>query len=379
MILKSLGLTNYRLFEKQTFDFQNGLNVFYGSNGVGKTTVLEAIGFLSTLRSFKKANIREIPRFGTSSAGIDAKLITANRERTIEIHLSDKNKRVSIDSVPSSSGRDLMGLLPCVIFSPEDLSIIKEGPTERRRFLDICLCQMRSKYLLSLSRFRQLLTQKNDILRTGDFKPSLLDLLPEINMQLSQIGEYLSGERETLISRLDESAREYHNLISGGSEKLKLRFRRHAANAQECYEMMLAKQAMELKQKHASFGAQRDDFSITVQNISLRDYGSQGQIRTGALALKLAQQDAFRDILGEEPLLLLDDVLSELDEYRSDMILRNIRSSQVFVTCCEERQWKGAHAICISTSGTAVSCENVTSSVSSISTVAQSPKLPENS
>ncbi len=344
MILNSIFLKDFRCYTQQTYDFSPAINVITGENGTGKTSLLEAIGFMSAARSFRTIRERELIRFGQQSAFLSAKVAdseASTHETTVEIvFFTNKRREIYINSGKLESPRELLGALPSILFSPEDLNLLRGVPGERRRFLDISLCQLKPAYMSALSKYRKLLDGKNILLRQISEKPSFKQALPDFNGRLAETGAYLSTERAAFVATLNKHAEKHHSEISGGKEHISFVFQSHAMEADKTLLALEAKQEAELAQRQCLVGAHRDDIDALYSSEgaaqkSLKSYGSQGQTRTAGIALKMAQRDVFSSVLGYSPLLLLDDVLSELDRPRQDYILHNISGGQVFITCCD--------------------------------------------
>lgn len=337
MRLCELNLSHFRCHASLNLTLGQGVNVICGANGVGKTSVLEAVGYLSTTRSFRHAKDREMIGFGADTAVIRGSYESAENGspeiRELEVLLGAK-REMKLDG-GMMTPRQMLGILPSVLFSPEDMELVKGVPSERRRFLDLTLGQMRPRYVAELSRYRKLLQDKRHILLLLGEKPSFADLLPEYNRRLAHIGAYITGERKTITARLEQCAAHHHAAISGDREKLTVQLQTHASDETETLDAMERRQAAERTQRQCLVGSHRDDLELELDGRSLRDYGSQGQIRTAALALKLAQRDVLREDTGRWPVLLLDDVLSELDAGRRNYILRHTGQDQVLLTGCD--------------------------------------------
>ncbi|MDR1736251.1 MAG: DNA replication/repair protein RecF [Oscillospiraceae bacterium] len=335
MTLSRLSLRSFRCYDRAEFAFVPGVNVIKGSNGAGKTTVIEAVGYLSTARSFRKAPESELIRFGQQESRVEAQAEVSGRSRHIEITLGTR-RVIKAESEVLTSPRQLLGILPSVLFSPEDITLVRGGPAERRRFTDITLGQLSPRYVTQLSRYKRLLRDKAKLLGAVAEKPSFLDMLPEINAQLARIGAYISGERAGLASTLARLAGEHHAAVSGGRETLSLNLKSHALDERETLSHLERRVNAEIASRQCLVGSHKDELELFLNGKPLREYASQGQARTASLALKLAQRDIFTKAFGEPPPLLLDDVLSELDNARRAYILGSAGGGQVIITCCDE-------------------------------------------
>lgn len=335
MRLNRIRLRNFRCYGEAGFEFSNGVNIITGPNGIGKTCLLEAIGYLSAARSPRTPRERELIRFGESSARIEAEFFGGGRECLLEAVINrDSRRRLSADGAPLKSPKELLGRLPSVYFEPEDLYLVRGGASARRRLMDMALCQLRPRYLSLLSVYRKLMDGKTKLLRRSERKPDFLGALPDFNLRLAEAGAGLCAFRAEYCRRLSSLAAEHHGLISGKREELSLEYKTHASDMEDTFRHMEARREAELAQGVCLIGAHKDDIAAKLNGRDIRDYGSQGQSRTAVIAIKLSERDIFTDEFGEPPLLLLDDVLSELDESRVDYILSGLGGGQAFVTCC---------------------------------------------
>ena len=333
MIIKSLSLKNYRNYENLKLDFSNGINIFYGNNAQGKTNVLEAIYVAGTTKSHKSSKDREMIRMGTKEAHIKMYVTKKEISHRIDIHLKKSgSKGVAIDGVPTRKSSDLIGLCNIIFFSPEDLNIIKNGPGERRRFINMELCQMDKMYLYYLTKYNKILNQRNNLLKQISFDENLMDTLEIWDLQLLENGKQIITLRKKFINQLNEIMKNIHYKLSGGKEQIEISYE---PNIEAAYfeEKLFLSRDKDLFQGTTCVGPHRDDINFIVNGIDIRKYGSQGQQRTTALSLKLAEIEIVKDIVGETPILLLDDVLSELDRKRQNYLLENIKGIQTIITC----------------------------------------------
>ncbi len=336
MRLLRIELGNFRRYERDIFGFSSGVNVITGPNGVGKTCLLESIAYLSAARSPRTGKERELIRFGADAAEIEAEFESGGRECSINaVICRDSRRKLFLDGAPVKSPRELLGRLPSVYFEPEDLHLIRGGAQARRRLMDMALCQLRPRYLSLLSVYRKLAEGKTKLLRQSEKKPDFLGALPDFNLRLAQTGAELSAFRGEFCRSLSELAAQHHRLISGEKEELALEYRTHAADAGDTFNHMQARREAELARGMCLVGAHKDDIAVRLDGRDAREYASQGQTRTAVVAVKLAERDILSREFGEPPLLLLDDVLSELDGGRRDYILHGLGGGQAFVTCCE--------------------------------------------
>lgn len=333
MIIKSLELENFRNYKTLSISFDSGTNILYGDNAQGKTNILEAIFLSATTKSHKGSKDRDIINFDAEEAHIRTYVVKDGLENRVDMHLrKNKTKGIAINGQKIKKAADLLGLLNVVFFSPEDLSIIKNSPSERRRFVDLELCQLDSSYLYDLNNYNKIVNQRNRLLKELYFNPGLKDTLPVWDAQLVSYGSKIIRRRKVFIDQLNEIIYEIHLKLSGGKEALKIVYEPDVLPEQ--FERKLADcQEKDIKLKQTSTGPHRDDFSFVAGDIDVRKFGSQGQQRTAALSLKLAEIELVKKVTKDVPLLLLDDVLSELDSSRQNYLLNSIGEIQTIITC----------------------------------------------
>ena len=347
MRLDALTLYDFRNYAHLEAKFVPGVNLILGENAQGKTNLLEAVAYLSTGRSFRTARPQELVRFGADFADLNAELFSAGRQQTARavIFAGRRPRQIYVGGVKQKSAAALDGLLTTVLFCPEELQVLKGGAAARRRLIDAALCQLRPNYARALAEYTKLLDSKSRILKDWHEMPSLLDPLPEFSLRMAQVGAVLISYRARYLKALSASAADYHAEFSGGSETLTLSYQTVStitdpfAAQQTLFEQLMEHQKRheraELDSGQCLSGPHKDDFETAIGGKSVKSYGSQGQTRTASISLKLAERELMRRDTGEEPLLLLDDVLSELDAKRQDFVLNQIRTGQVLITCCE--------------------------------------------
>ncbi|NLF34481.1 MAG: DNA replication/repair protein RecF [Clostridiales bacterium] len=352
MNVKTIELDYFRNYTHLEAKFEPGVNVIYGENAQGKTNLLEAIAYLSAARSHRARFDKELIMFDINSAFIKSRVNARQRDFTIEATLNrGAGRKLSVNGVKLKSAADLSGVLTTVLFCPEDLSLIQEGAAARRRFLDDCLCQLRPKYAAALAEYKRLYEHKLRILRDADKKPALKYALNEFNFRMAQAGGVMIHYRALFIKRLSEYASSIHQDFSGGQEKLSLGYETVStitdpeASLKDLFNQILDHQESvrqaELESRLCLSGPHKDDLVVELDGQSARQFASQGQTRTAALSLKLGAREIFFQDLQEYPVLLLDDVLSELDARRQEFVLQRIKGGQVFITCCENDRLEG--------------------------------------
>lgn len=333
MIVKKLELLNYRNYSYLDIDFNSGINILYGDNAQGKTNILEALYMSGTSKSHKNAKDKETIKFGEEEAHIKTIVDKNSIEYKIDIHLKKhKLKGIAINGMPIKKATELFGVLNLIFFSPEDLNIIKDGPSERRRFIDIELCQLDKVYLYNLTNYNKTLDQRNKLLKDMIDKPSLKETLDSWDEQLIKYGTEIIKRRKQFIDDLNEVIFLIHKKLSGNKEELTINYE---PDVNEVNYVNALKEARKKDERFltTSIGPHRDDMAFLIKNVDLRKYGSQGQQRTAALSLKLSEIELVKSIIKDEPVLLLDDVLSELDKNRQNQLLNSLSKTQTIITC----------------------------------------------
>lgn len=333
MIIESIELKNYRNYKELHMDFDQGTNILYGDNAQGKTNILEAVYVCSTTKSHRGSKDKEIIGFGAEESHIKINVRKEDVPYRIDMHLKmNKTKGVAINGIPIHKASELFGIVNVVFFSPEDLNIIKNGPAERRRFIDLELCQLNKLYVHSLVQYNKSILQRNKLLKELSFRPEYEEMLDIWDMQIVSYGRELIRYRESFIEKLNEIIEEIHYNLSGRKERLVIHYEPNVDPDQ--FEKVLKKNRLQdIKQKTTLTGPHRDDIIFYVNDIDIRKFGSQGQQRTAALSLKLAEIELVKKTVKDYPILLLDDVLSELDGSRQEHLLSAIKHIQTIITC----------------------------------------------
>ena len=347
MELKSLRLHCFRNYDALEAAFDPGVNLIVGDNAQGKTNLLEAIVYLSTGKAFRTRREKELIQFGKDFAELEQTVFSQNREQIIRAVLFAGRQRRQLykNGVKLRTASQLHGILPTVLFCPEDLLVLKTGAAARRRLIDDALCQLRPNFATALDEYGRLLEDKSRILKDRWENPQLLQALPEFDERLAQVGAVVIGYRARYLGELARAAARFHDAFSGGKEQLTISYQTVStvqdplAGREMVYSWLKEHQEShrraELETGQCLSGPHKDDFDAAIGGVSVKSFGSQGQTRTAAISLKLAERALFYADTGEEPVLLLDDVLSELDPGRQDFVLNQIRTGQVFITCCE--------------------------------------------
>lgn len=333
MIIKSLELQDYRNYDSLNLAFDKGTNILYGDNAQGKTNILEAIYVSATTKSHKGSKDRDIVNFHKDEAHIRTFLEKDGVETRVDMHLrKSKSKGIAIDGQKIKKAADLLGICNVVFFSPEDLSIIKDGPAERRRFVDMELCQLDSFYLYNLNHYNKIVNQRNKLLKDMYFNPDLKDTLNIWDSQLVSFGSKIIERRKIFVEQLNEIIFDIHKRLSGEKEEITILYEPDVQI--DTFERELQhSQEKDIKLKQTTVGPHRDDFCFMIGDVDIRKFGSQGQQRTAALSLKLSEIELVKKITRDTPILLLDDVLSELDSNRQNYLLNSIGDIQTIITC----------------------------------------------
>ena len=342
-----LKLYDFRNYRELEIGFDPGVNLIVGNNAQGKTNLLEAVTYLGSGRSFRTQRTGEMVRFTADFADIQGTVFSENREQQLRwvLFSGSRPRQIWRNGTKKKTAADISGVLQTVLFCPEDLMVLKTGAAMRRRLGDNALCQLRPNYEAALTEYNRILEQKNRILKDRHENPGLLNILPEYNTRLCQVGALLISYRVRFYEGLGKAAKSYHESFSGGAEEFSLQYKTVSTVSDpfapvetltgNLLDHLQSHYRAELESSQCLTGPHKDDFAVCLSGIDLRAYGSQGQTRTAAISLKLAQRELMEKATGQMPVLLLDDVLSELDPGRQDFVLNQIKEGQVFITCCE--------------------------------------------
>ena len=352
MTCNALKLERFRNYDRLEVEFDPRVNLIYGDNAQGKTNLLEAVAYLSSARSHRTRFDRELIMLGENDAVVESGISSRSRDFVLKAQLArGRTRGLWSNGVKLKTAGDLAGILTTVLFCPEDLYLIREGGAARRRFLDGAICQLRPRYAQALAEYNRLYDHKVRILRDWPENPSLLETLDDFNLRLCQTGALIIHYRAHFIKRLQEEAPAIHQDFSGGRERLELSYQT-VSTVRDCFapakeifgwltEHQESRGRAELDSRQCLSGPHKDDLAVLLDGQSAKTYGSQGQTRTAALSLKLAQREIFFQETEEYPVLLLDDVLSELDPKRQSFVLNRIQGGQILITCCEEEKLEG--------------------------------------
>ena len=347
MNLRNIRLRDFRNYADLDLEFAPGVNLIVGRNAQGKTNLLEAISYLGSGRSFRAQRTSEMVRFSADFADLEGDVFSQEREQRLRwvLFSGSRPRQLYRNGVKKKTAGDIAGVLQTVLFCPEDLMVLKSGAAQRRRLGDNALCQLRPNYEAALAEYNKILETKSRILKDRFENPAVDAILPEYNQRLCQVGALLISYRARFYEGLGKAASQYHSHFSGGAEKFALQYKTVstvkdpfapvATLVEDLRNHLESHARAELETAQCLTGPHKDDFDVTLSGLSVKTYGSQGQTRTAAISLKLAQRELMKRESGEMPVLLLDDVLSELDPARQDFVLNQITEGQVFITCCE--------------------------------------------
>ena len=348
MNLTDIKLHGFRNYDELALEFDPGVNLIVGNNAQGKTNLLEAIAYLGSGKAFRTQRCAELVKLGEDFAELEGSVFSQERLQRLRwiLFSAGRPRQLFCNSVKKKTAAEISGILQSVLFCPEDLMVLKTGASARRRLADNALCQLRPNYEAALTEYNRILEQKNRILKDRYDNPALLDILPEYNTRLCQVGALLISYRARFFAGLGREAEGYHKHFSGGAEDFLLSYKTVSTVADpfagvetlvsQLQDHLESHYRAELESAQCLTGPHKDDFDVTLSGLSVKAFGSQGQTRTAAISLKLAQRDLMAKESGEMPVLLLDDVLSELDPGRQDFVLNQITKGQVFITCCEK-------------------------------------------
>ncbi len=338
MRVTKLCLHQYRNIEQAQIEFSPGVNILYGDNAHGKTNVLESVWLFSAGKSFRTSKEKDLIMDGREQTEITLSFYAYGRDQSCKISLSrDKGKATSLNGVKLKKLNELFGNVSAVLFAPEHLNIVDDGPDARRRFLDIALSQLRPRYVADLVRYQKVLTQKNALLKDARFSSELIPMLDAWDAQAARLGSLIIKQRETYLSTLSPIAGEMYEKMTKGEETLKISYKPSVTGDEKAlYDAFLEKRRDDLNLGFSGIGPHRDDIEFLIKGKPVRQFGSRGQRRSSVICLKLAEQEILKKELGEYPILLLDDIMGELDPARQQFLLNRLHDKQVIITCCDK-------------------------------------------
>lgn len=333
MKIKSLKLKNFRNYELLSLEFDDDTNIFYGDNAQGKTNILESICLCGTTKSHRGTKDRDMIRFGQEESHIEVVVEKHKMTYRIDMHLKKNSpKGIAVNRIPIKKASELFGIIHFVFFSPEDLNIIKNGPSERRRFIDLELSQLDKVYLNNLSNYNRIVNHRNHLLKDIQHQQNLIETLDIWDLQLIEYGNKVIKARKIFVEQVNEIISDIHKKLTGNTEHIKISYE-CSGGAYSLEHILMKNRERDMRTRSTSAGPHRDDVCVMADGIDIRKFGSQGQQRTAALSLKLSEIELVKRIAKDVPVLLLDDVLSELDKHRQNYLLDSIHDIQTLITC----------------------------------------------
>lgn len=338
MIISHLEIENFRNIAKAAIDFSPGVNILYGDNAQGKTNILEAIWLFCAGKSFRPARDREMIRDGSAHASLMLAFHAYGRAQKCAIALyQDKGKQTELNGIRLKKLSELFGNVSAVLFAPEHLNIVDDGPEQRRRFLDIAISQLRPRYVADLVRYQKVITQRNALLKDIRFSAELIPMLDTFDAQAARLAAGIVRHREGYLRQLAPIVSKIYDQMTGTKETLQLSYKPSVTGSEEEISAQLSKQRKEdLINGFSAVGPHRDDIEFFIDTRAVRQFGSRGQRRSAVICLKLAEQEILKKEIGEYPILLLDDIMAELDPARQHFLLNRMDGKQVIITCCDK-------------------------------------------
>ncbi len=338
MYIKKIRLENFRNYENQEIEFNNNLNIIYGNNAQGKTNILEAIFIAAMGKSFRAKKDKDLIGFGKESAKVEIEYEKIDREGKISFIIDDK-KTFFINGIKQNKISDIIGKINVVIFTPDDIDIIKEGPEVRRRFLDMMISSLKPNYIHLLNNYNKTLEQRNSYLRQIKNENKARQMLEIWDMQLADLAEKVYNYRNTYVNKISDKIQDIHKMITKSGkldEEIKIKYISNCKEKNKFLETLKNVQNLDINRGFTSVGVHRDELIIYINGKPVKVFGSQGQQRTSVLSLKLTELNIVKEEIGESPILLLDDFMSELDSNRRESFLNKIEGNQVIITCTDK-------------------------------------------
>ena len=330
MFIKNIKVENFRNYENEVIEFNKNINIIYGNNAQGKTNILEAIFFSALGKSFRTSKEKQVIMKEKDFFKIHTEFQKKDREGTVDLFLGN-DKSISVNGVKLNKLSELLGNINIVIFSPEDINLLKDESAVRRKFLDMMISQLRKNYIYNLNNYKKNLEQKNNYLKSRNISDAMLDVYDE---KLAEYSENVYQYRNEFIEKIKEKIKEIHSNIT--DEEISIVYKTDCESKEKCLEKLKKNREKDKYRGFSSVGCHRDDFKILINGDEVDIYGSQGQNRTAILSLKMAELEVINDEIGEYPILLLDDFMSELDQERITNFLKSINNIQVIITCTEK-------------------------------------------
>lgn len=335
MWIEELKINNFRNYKEQKINLNKNINIFYGENAQGKTNIIEAIFLSSIGKSFRTIKEKELIKFNQESCDIKLKYLKSDRDGEIEINIGNK-KNIFINGIKIDKLSKLLGNINVVIFTPDDINILKGGPQNRRKFLDIMISQLRPKYMHICNMYSKALDERNNYLKKIKLENAKEELLEIWDDRLVEYGTIIYQYRKEFIEKIKNKIKIIHSNITENREEMNIEYISDAFSKEEFLKLLKERRKLDIIKGFTTRGIHRDDFTVYINQKQVNIYGSQGQHRTAMLSLKLSELQVIFDEIGENPILLLDDFMSELDEKRRKNLLENINDTQVIITCTDK-------------------------------------------
>lgn len=335
MYIDKIKLKNFRNYKEQEIKLKDGINLFYGNNAQGKTNIIESVFICSMGKSFRARKDKELINFDAKDFQIEIEYTKKDREGKIK-YIVGENKNIFINNVQIKKMSEILGNINIVLFSPEDINIIKDGPSNRRKFLNMMISQLRPKYIYTYNLYLKTLEQRNIYLKNSSLENKNEDLLDIYDEKLAEYGIIINKYRDEFINKIKEKISEIHKKVTKEKEEIKIKYISDCFEKEKFLEQLKNNRNQDILKGYTSIGIQRDDIYFFINGKKIDVYGSQGQQRTSILSLKLAELEIIKDEIGEYPILLLDDFMSELDSQRRLNFLKNIENTQIIITCTED-------------------------------------------
>ena len=338
MWIKRIKINDFRNYKKLEIELDKNINVFYGENAQGKTNIIESIFLCSIGKSFRTSKDKELIKFNENESNVEIDFEKSNREGNIRINVGER-KNIFVNKIKIKKLSELLGNINVVIFTPDDINILKGGPQERRTFLDVMISQLRPKYMHICSLYQKTLDERNSYLK--NIENQRQDFIEIYDEKLAEYGCEIYKYRKEFIEKIKEKIKIIHNNITDNKENIDITYTSNCENKEDYLELLKSRKKLDIIKGYTTKGVHRDDFQVFINELPVDVYGSQGQHRTAVLSLKLSELQVIYDDIGENPILLLDDFMSELDEFRRTNFLENIRDTQVIITCTDKIDLKG--------------------------------------
>lgn len=340
MWINKIKINNFRNYENEEINLNKNINIFYGENAQGKTNIIESIFLSSIGKSFRTNKEKELIKFNENNCKVELEYEKSDRDGKIKIDIGNK-KNIFINGIKIKRLSELLGNVNVVIFTPDDINILKGGPENRRKFLNILISQLRPKYLHIYNSYLKTLEERNNYLKNIENQNQ--DLLEIWDERLAEYGHQVYKYRSEFIEKIRNKIIDIHKSITNNKEEISIKYKSDCENKEEFMNLLKSRRKLDIIKGYTTKGIHRDDFEIFINNILVNVYGSQGQHRTAILSLKLAELQVIYDEIGENPILLLDDFMSELDENRRKSFLENIKDTQVIITCTDKFELKNTN------------------------------------